>query len=77
MPNSTGRVVQRGFQPSLDLLDWVSPYNLLQSAQATGEVQDWVTEIAQILQVNNNGISPCVTGSPGTRIRTEDLHSRL
>ena len=36
-----------------------------------------LTEIAQILQVNNNGISPCVAGSPGTRIRTEDLHSRL
>ena len=41
MPNSTGRAVQRGFQPSLDLLDWVFPYNLVQSAQATGEVQDW------------------------------------
>lgn len=41
MPNSTGRVVQRGFQPSLDLLDWVLPYNLVQSAQTTGEVQDW------------------------------------
>lgn len=69
MPNSTRRVVQSGFHPSLELLDWLLPYNLVQPAQTIGELQGQA--------YRNCSNSTGVTGSPGTRIRTKDLHSRL